>query len=344
MDKRGFISWAQGAAVVTVASMLIMQGVNAVSASHRAHSAKQGETAAQTTTWTVQPEQTSGVATQAYAEQGEPRSVAAEYLDAEGTVQVAPDATVIDSGTRALENGWYVCEDDLKLPEGLRVYGEVDLIVGDAKLFLGKAIEIPAGSTLRIYCAPGCEERATIGAVFTDRVFNNGGTLELCGGSIGNGAATAVYNHGTFVMYGGAITGCYNNAVCNLQSGSFRLLGGSISDNKRAGVSGTGMLSVAGSPVVENNAGGNVVLGRSVVVDDENPIEGTETIHVEGPLGRGARIGVTTDDYRSPLTSGFSAQNPDGEVEARFFSDYRGLVVAADKNGEGVLVEAAARK
>ena len=331
--------------------MLVTQACNMGAFSALAH--RLGLTASDggpTATWTVNPEkdaarqQQDGAATQAYAEQPAPEATSVSYLDADGATQSATDVASITADTRALEDGWYVAEGDLKLADGLTVEGDVNLILGKGKLYLGKAIDVPAGSSLHIYCEPGCEDSAKLTCVFTDRVIDNHGILEIYGGVVGIGAAAAVYNQGTFVMYGGTIAGCYNNAVVNLQTGSFRLLGGAIRDNKRAGITGTGTLSVAGAPVVENNAGGNVLLGKQVVVDDENPIEGTETIHVEGTLGRGTRIGVTTEDYESALTRGFAAKNPGVEPGERFFSDYNGLGIVADSNGEASLAEPSFRK
>lgn len=350
VDKRGFIGWLRGAVVVTIAAMLITQAFTSGVVSEVARRLGFNVPAGSTATWTVQSDkdearrQKDAAATQAYAEQTATEPVTATYLDAKGDTQMVDEAVVIAPETSALENDWYVSEGNVKLPEGLTVTGDVNIILGEGRLYLGKAIEIPAGSSLHIYCKPGCQDSAKLSCVFTDRVINNSGTLELYGGSVGNGAAAAVYNQGTFVMYGGLITGCYNNAVVNLQTGSFRLLGGAICDNQRAGITGTGTLSVAGAPVVENNAGGNVLLGKQVVVDDENPIEGTETIYVEGKLARGTRIGVTTEDYDAELTRGFGEHNPGARPGQRFFSDYNGLGIVANRNGEAILAEPKSHK
>ena len=348
VKKREFIGWLRGAVLVTLAALLITQACNAGVFDTIARRLGLAVPAKQEQVWPGQkvedPRREREALRKAYAEQPQPEVQSVSYFDADNAIQTVNDVTLITENTQALSNGWYATAGDIKLPDGLTVYGEVNLVLGKGKLYLGKAIDVPAGSTLRIYCTPEDEMGEQLSAVFTDRVINNHGVLEIYGGSIGNGAATAVYNQGTFTMYGGLITGCYNNAVCNLESGAFRMLGGAIAGNARAGVVGTGTLAVAGTPVIEENAGGDVVLGRAVVVDENSAIDGCDTIYVEGKLGRGTRIGITAEDFDKPITRGFAEHNKNVEPGNCFFSDYEGVMVVADESGEALLDEPQWRK
>lgn len=248
------------------------------------------------------------------------------FFVAGGEEQMASDWTRITPETTALESGRYLVDGDTAVEGDLEVSGEVDLIIGHA-LRVNGSIRVPAGATLRIYLEKnGSKDRSWVYGRGSVPCIVNEGTTEIYGATVGVGNVThGVDNFGTLVMYGGEISDCSQDGVHNEHGSKFQMLGGAIRNNSGCGFAGEGTIFVAGTPVVESNKKGDVVLnGRT-----------KQVVFVDGPLEAGARIGVTSSAAGS-FTKGYAAHNG-SDNPGKYFFAASGDNVTWDADGEAVL-------
>ena len=163
------------------------------------------------------------------------------------------------------------------------------------------------------------------GAVYADGAFTlNGGAIAGNKAPYGAGVQIGV---GTFTMNGGSINGneaTFGGAVLIEADGAFTMTGGTISGNRSdtfgaVYVDEGGALALSGGIVIEGNAGGNVYLGRNVIID------------IAGALTDTANVGITMHEPGT-FTQGMNGMN-------YFFSDDDRMMIVRANSGELCLIE-----
>ena len=288
---------------------------------------------------------------------GDADAASVRYLDAEGNEQVAEGcgdfASVADR--TALNGGWYALESgELSIPDGLEIEGDVNLIIGDATLTVGGAgIRVTPGATLRIYCMPGCEDKATVAARVaetapddydTHALISNEGCFELVGGRLTRAADDTAFAWRGINCEEGSTTTLYSGEVSGFLAGIFNyegvlnLYGGTVTGNT-FGVQHFGHDTlVAANPGCElHMKGAPVVIGNNA---EANPDAGDvcmvqlDQFILDGPLTAGARLGVFRGYDDCPLTQGFAQYNPDTDPSDIFEANRDDHIPARDQSGE----------
>ena len=151
------------------------------------------------------------------------------YLDVNGEQQSAT-ATVIESGLykwgNSNENSWYVVKDDITLPKGIHIYGNVNLILADSKKLTVNApgyergIYITSNSSLTIFAQSNGENKGKLSitggrngdGIFVDgsddrntSLTINGGEITTTGGET-EAAGIQVYEGASVTINGGCVT------------------------------------------------------------------------------------------------------------------------------------------
>ncbi|MBQ4524231.1 MAG: hypothetical protein IJA10_14985 [Lachnospiraceae bacterium] len=181
-------------------------------------------------------------------------------------------------------------------------------------------------------------------------VYVSNGTFNMYGGSITNNKVTAdtgegggvrLQNSSNFTMYGGKIannfSAKYGGGVC-VWSGTFTMLGGSIIGNNAPTGAGVYMpyyndnyLNLSGTPVINNNTGGNLYKDTSAYSGNSG------TITIIDELKEGASIGVTWKDNNSnSLTGDFVVAGANYTLtdsdKAKFHSDDSSYAIGLRNN------------
>ena len=168
-------------------------------------------------------------------------------------------------------------------------------------------------------------------------VFNmTGGSI--CGnvatGSDAFGGGVKVQSVGTFNMSGGTITGNTTTSTGGgiWNWGNFTMTGGSVTYNKSSGNGGgiSEECKISGNPVVMNNMKGDTLNNAQC------------SITVVGELTEGASIGVSTNQAPSlgdskTITTGYNTYNNGSDPSEYFKSDYDGVIVDLNSDGEAQL-------
>ena len=103
------------------------------------------------------------------------------YLDENGSKQTADNVTVVESGTTAWNDGWYVVNDTVTIGSRVTVSGEVHLILADnASLTANDGINVAEGNSFSVYAQSAGE---------------NMGALTATGGSLAAGIGAVSYTH-----------------------------------------------------------------------------------------------------------------------------------------------------
>ena len=146
------------------------------------------------------------------------------YLAANGSQQSCNSYTVVDTTTTTWNEGWYVAEGDVTIPDSVTLTGNVHLILTDGcNLNVDGGISGNEDSALTIY-AQSTEDRM--------------GNLTVTGGGQTEGVSTGIFVNGEFTLNGGNVistggtadnesNGIRTNAGIKISGGSVTAIGGS---------------------------------------------------------------------------------------------------------------------
>ena len=212
------------------------------------------------------------------------------YLAASGKSQTCASATVVESGTTAWSNGWYVVNSNVTIENRVTVSGAVHLILADGcTLTANHGIQVEGSNALTIYgqangtgkliATANSSGNAGIGGNGGGKgsggscgtIIINGGTVTANGGrgsdveswdpQIGGGAgigggfgATSGGNGGTVTINGGTVTA---NGGFGTQMGGGAGIGGGSSVAPQSGNGGSGgSVTINGGTVTANGGSG----------------------------------------------------------------------------------------
>ena len=146
------------------------------------------------------------------------------YLDVNGSQQSCNSYTVVDTTTTTWNEGWYVAEGDVTIPDSVTLTGNVHLILTDGcSLNVGGGIAGNEDSALTIY------------AQSTGDLMGN---LTVTGGGQTEGVSAGIFVNGEFTLNGGNVistggtadnesNGIRTNAGIKISGGSITATGGS---------------------------------------------------------------------------------------------------------------------
>ena len=146
------------------------------------------------------------------------------YLAANGSQQSCNSYTVVETTTTTWNEGWYVAEGDVTIPDSVTLTGNVHLILTDGcSLNVGGGISGNEDSALTIY------------AQSTEDLMGN---LTVTGGGQTEGVSAGIFVNGDFTLNGGNVistggaadnesNGIRTNAGIKISGGSVTAIGGS---------------------------------------------------------------------------------------------------------------------
>ena len=143
------------------------------------------------------------------------------YLDENGSKQTADNVTVVESGTTAWNDGWYVVNGAVTIGSRVTVSGEVHLILADgASLTVIGGINVTEGNSFSVYA---------------QSVGENMGTLTVTGGSYGAGIGGRNGDRngsscGNITIHGGSVAATGGDEAAGIGGGVFGS-GGNITIN-----------------------------------------------------------------------------------------------------------------
>ena len=125
------------------------------------------------------------------------------YLDENGSKQTADNVTVVESGTTAWNDGWYVVNGVVTIGSRVAVSGEVHLILADgASLTVNDGINVAERNSFSVYAQSVGENMGTLTATggmgaagIGGGSRGSGGNITISGGSVtatGGGSAAGV--------------------------------------------------------------------------------------------------------------------------------------------------------
>ena len=203
------------------------------------------------------------------------------YLDENGSKQTADNVTVVESGTTAWNDGWYVVNGAVTIGSRVTVSGEVHLILADgASLTVIGGINVTEGNSFSVYAQSVGENMGTLTATSSQfgkagiggEYLASGGTITIHGGSVtatGGGSAAGIGGEFEAADSGSFATGTDGHALI--------VANGGIGD-KRNQKSWSGMIfegntgTVYGNPTIQENI--EIPSGKTLTV----PVNTTLTV------------------------------------------------------------------
>ena len=146
------------------------------------------------------------------------KSVDVPYLDANGSQQNCNSYTAVDTTTTTWNEGWYVAEGDVTIPDSVTLTGDVHLILTD-----GCSLTVDGGIS-------GNEDSAL--TIYAQSTGDEMGSLTVTGGGQTEGVSTGIFVNGEFTLNGGTVTatgGAADNESNGIRANSgIKISGGSI--------------------------------------------------------------------------------------------------------------------
>ena len=203
------------------------------------------------------------------------------YLDENGSKQTADNVTVVESGTTAWNDGWYVVNGAVTIGSRVTVSGEVHLILADgASLTVIGGINVTEGNSFSVYAQSVGENMGTLTATSSQfgkagiggEYLASGGTITIHGGNVtasggdsaaGIGGGKDSGSGGNIIIHGGTVKATGGGLAAGIGGGNGGS-GGTVTIHG-GNVTATGGPSAAGIGGGLNGSGGNITIhGGSV--------------------------------------------------------------------------------
>ena len=173
------------------------------------------------------------------------------YLDENGSKQTADNVTVVESGTTAWNDGWYVVNGAVTIGSRVTVSGEVHLILADgASLTVIGGINVTEGNSFSVYA---------------QSVGENMGTLTATSSQFGKAGIGGEYlaSGGTITIHGGNVTASGGDSAAGIGGGKDSGSGGNI-------IIHGGTVKATGGGLAAGIGGGNGGSGGTVTIHGGN--------------------------------------------------------------------------
>ena len=220
------------------------------------------------------------------------------YLDENGSKQTADNVTVVESGTTAWNDGWYVVNGAVTIGSRVTVSGEVHLILADgASLTVIGGINVTEGNSFSVYA---------------QSVGENMGTLTATSSQFGKAGIGGEYlaSGGTITIHGGNVTASGGDSAAGIGGGKDSGSGGNI-------IIHGGTVKATGGGLAAGIGGGNGGSGGTVTIHGGNvTASGGEDAAGIGGGWKGSGGTITIHGGSVTATGGGSAAGIGGEFEA----------------------------